>query len=122
LDDFIHHLPDGLNTMVGENGIKLSGGQKQRVVLARSLLMNPSILILDEATSELDSETEKKIHQTIKELSKELTVIIVAHRLSTVKEADKVYVLEKGLIVESGNYQDLLEQKGRLYQLDLLQR
>ncbi|MFC1595723.1 ABC transporter ATP-binding protein [Candidatus Margulisiibacteriota bacterium] len=122
IDKFIDQLPDGLLTPVGENGVKLSGGQRQRVVLARSLFLNPKIMILDEATSELDSESEKMIQQTIRELSKELTIIIVAHRLSTVKFVDCVHVLEKGGIVESGSYQKLLEKKGRLYQLDLLQK
>lgn len=119
---FIEQLPEGLNTRIGENGIKLSGGQRQRVVLGRSLFMNPKILILDEATSELDSETEAMIQETIKEFREGLTIIIVAHRLSTVKLADLIYVIEDGKICESGSYEELLEQRGRLYQLDSLQR
>ena len=121
LNDFINKLPEGLATEIGENGIKLSGGQRQRVALARALMTNPEILILDEATSQLDSETERFIQQAIKELHKKLTIIIVAHRLSTVRFADTVYVLEKGKIVEQGTYVELLEQKGRLYELDELQ-
>ena len=122
LDQFIKSLPDGLDTVVGENGTKLSGGQRQRVVLGRALFTNPKILILDEATSELDSESERMIQQTIKELSHELTIVIVAHRLSTVKFVDCVYVLEQGAVVEAGSYRELLEKKGRLYQLEALQK
>jgi len=122
MDKFVKQLPEGLETLVGENGIKLSGGQRQRVVLARSLFMNPKILILDEATSELDSETEKMIQETIKDLSKELTIIIVAHRLSTVRLADYIYVLDEGGVCESGTYQELLERKGKFHLFDSLQR
>ncbi|MFC1568338.1 ABC transporter ATP-binding protein [Candidatus Margulisiibacteriota bacterium] len=122
LDEFIKSLPKGLDTLVGENGICLSGGQRQRVVLARSLFMSPMILILDEATSELDLETEKLIQETLNELRKDLTIIIVAHRLSTVKSADLIYVLENGQVCESGTYKELLDQKGRLYYLDSLQK
>lgn len=122
LSSLINGLPKGLDTIIGENGIKLSGGQRQRLVLARSLFMNPKILILDEATSELDLETEMLIQETINELSKDLTIIIVAHRLSTVKSADLIYVLDNGRICEVGTYKELLEQKGRLYYLDSLQK
>ena len=121
INEMINELPDGLDTEIGENGIKLSGGQCQRVVLGRALITNPEILILDEATSQLDSETELFIQQAIKKLHKKLSIIIVAHRLSTVKFADTVYVLEKGRIAEHGSYAELLEQKGRLYELDVLQ-
>jgi ABC-type multidrug transport system fused ATPase/permease subunit len=121
LNDFINKLPDGLATEIGENGIKLSGGQRQRIALGRALITNPEILILDEATSQLDSETERFIQQAIKELHKKLTIIIVAHRLSTVRFADTIYVLEKGEIIEQGTYSELLEQKGKLYELDVLQ-
>jgi ABC-type multidrug transport system fused ATPase/permease subunit len=121
IDEMINELPDGLDTEIGENGIKLSGGQRQRVALGRALMTNPEILILDEATSQLDSETELFIQQAIKGLHKKLTIIIVAHRLSTVRFADTVYVLEKGIIAEHGSYEELLEQKGRLYELDVLQ-
>ena len=121
LDTFLKHLPEGVDTEIGENGVKLSGGQRQRVVIARALFTSPEILILDEATSELDLESERMVQETIKDLSKELTIIIVAHRLSTVKDADVINVLEKGKICESGSYQELLFQKGRLYYLDSLQ-
>ncbi len=122
IDKFIAELPEGLNTQIGENGIKLSGGQRQRLVLGRSLFSQPSILILDEATSELDLESEAMIQETINDLSKELTIIIVAHRLSTVKGANLIYVIENGQICESGTYQKLLAKKGRLYYLDSLQK
>jgi len=121
INEMINELPDGLDTEIGENGIKLSGGQRQRVALGRALMTNPEILILDEATSQLDSETELFIQRAIKGLHKKLTIIIVAHRLSTVRFADTIYVLEKGRIVEHGSYAELLEQKGRLYALDVLQ-
>jgi ATP-binding cassette subfamily C protein len=121
LDELIDELPEGLETEIGENGIKLSGGQRQRVALARALLSNPEILILDEATSQLDSETELFIQQAIKGLHRKLTIIIVAHRLSTVRFADTVYVLEEGKIAEHGTYAELLKKKGRLYELDVLQ-
>jgi len=121
INDMISELADGLDTEIGENGIKLSGGQRQRVALCRALMTNPEILILDEATNQLDSEIERFIQQAIQELHKKLTIIIVAHRLSTVKFADTVYVLEKGRIAEHGSYAELLEKKGRLYELDVLQ-
>lgn len=122
IDQFIKSLPEGINTLIGENGIKLSGGQKQRVVLGRSLFLAPKILILDEATSELDMESESMIQATINNLKKELTIIIVAHRLSTVKLADMLYVIEDGKVCESGNYEELILKKGRLYFLDSLQK
>jgi len=121
IHELIEELPEGLHTEIGENGIKLSGGQRQRVALGRALMTGPEILILDEATSQLDSETEAFIRDAIGGLHKQLTIIIVAHRLSTVRFADRIYVLENGSICESGSYKELLEQKGRLYQLDSLQ-
>ncbi|MFA5087934.1 MAG: ABC transporter ATP-binding protein [Candidatus Omnitrophota bacterium] len=122
LDQFVERLPEGLDTQIGENGIKLSGGQRQRVVLGRSLFMDPRILILDEATSELDLHSEAMIQEAIKSLKEELTIIIVAHRLSTIKLADRLYVIENGNICESGSYEELLERKGKLFFLDSLQR
>ena len=122
INEMINELPDGLDTEIGENGIKLSGGQRQRVALGRALMTDPEILILDEATSQLDSETEQFIQEAIKGLHKKMTIILVAHRLSTVRFADTVYVLEKGRIAEHGSYAELLEQKGRLYELDVLQQ
>lgn len=108
---FIDALPEGFNTIVGDRGIRLSGGQKQRLFIARELFKQPKLLILDEATSALDSESERAIQQSIDKLRGEVTIIIIAHRLSTVKNADVVYVLEAGEIVEHGSYRELLEQE-----------
>ncbi len=116
-DDFIMTLPDGYNTVLGERGVNLSGGQAQRVAMARAFLKNPRILILDEATSALDSETESLIQEALDLLMKERTTFMIAHRLSTVVNADRIIVLEKGKIVESGKHEELLEKKGLYYQL-----
>ena len=120
--ELVRGLPKGIHTEIGENGLKLSGGQRQRVALGRALFIKPRILILDEATSDLDTETEMLIQETIQSLCQHITIIIVAHRLSTVKSADTIYVVENGSICESGNYQELLRQKGRLFYLDSLQK
>jgi len=116
LHEDILKMPDGYNTIVGERGIKLSGGQKQRISIARIFLKNPPILILDEATSSLDSVTEEKIQESFAKLSKGRTCLVIAHRLSTIKNADKIYVIgktqDKEGIIESGNHQELLEKKG----------
>ena len=121
IDELVSRLPDGIHTEIGENGIKLSGGQRQRVAFARALLMNPEVIILDEATSELDTETEMLIHKAIEDLHQKMTIIIVAHRLSTVKFADNIFVIENGTICETGKYDELLKKKGRLHYLDSLQ-
>lgn len=122
LDDVIREMSVGIETYVGENGIKLSGGQRQRVALARALFTDPKILILDEATSSLDSESEQMIQKTIKNLQKDFTIIIVTHKLSAVRSADKIYVLEEGKVCESGSYEELLDKKGKLYHFDSLQK
>jgi subfamily B ATP-binding cassette protein MsbA len=117
---FISKMPNGYNTLIGERGIKLSGGEKQRIAIARAMLKNPPILVLDEATSALDSESEKLVQEAIETLMKNRTVILIAHRLSTVKNADKIVVIDKGCVAETGKHQELLDKNGiysKLYNL-----
>ena len=122
IHDFIMSLPDQYDTLVGERGLKLSGGEKQRVGIARTLLKDPPILLLDEATSALDSETEHDIQEALERAGQGRTVITIAHRLSTVLNADRIVVLENGEVVETGTHNDLLKQKGRYLDLWTLQR
>ena len=121
IHEFVHSLPKGYNTMVGERGLKLSGGEKQRVGIARSLLKNPPILLLDEATSALDTQTEHEIQESLIQMGQGRTVMIIAHRLSTVVHADCIVVLEQGKIVESGSHEALLALEGRYAHLWNLQ-
>ena len=115
--DDIMEMPEGFNTYVGERGTLLSGGQKQRISIARIFLKDPPVLILDEATSALDSVTEAKLQATFERLSHGRTTIIIAHRLSTVRNSKAIMVLEQGSIIERGDHEDLLAQHGRYYQL-----
>jgi len=118
LEEFIRAQPAGLETIIGERGVKLSGGQKQRLAIARMFLKNPPILILDEATSALDTETEAAIQQSLVELSKGRTTLVIAHRLATIKNADRIIVVTENGITEQGNHEQLLAQEGvysRLY-------
>ncbi len=115
--DFINNLPQQFDTLVGERGVKLSGGQKQRVMIARAMLKNSPILILDEATSSLDSHAEKLIQEALEELMKDRTTIVIAHRLSTLKKMDRIIVFDGGKIVEDGTHQELLDKKGKYFEL-----
>lgn len=114
IDDYIMSLPDKYNTMVGENGVILSGGQKQRIAIARALLMKTEIILFDEATSALDNETQSKIQEAINNLKGEYTILIVAHRLSTIIDSDRIFVVEDGKIVDSGSHRELLK-KSKIY-------
>lgn len=120
--DFIVNLPEGYNTMVGEKGYSLSGGERQRIAIARALIHNPRILILDEATAALDTETEKLIQDAINKLTKDRTTFAIAHRLSTLRNADRLVVLDKGHVVEFGTHQELLDLKGFYWRLVMAQR
>ena len=113
--DFIMSFPDGYETYVGDRGIQLSGGQKQRVAIARAILKNPSILILDEATSSLDSESELLVQEALEGLMKGRTSFVIAHRLSTIKNCDKIVVMDQGMIVESGTHDELVKIENGVY-------
>ncbi|TCP12131.1 ATP-binding cassette subfamily B protein [Crenobacter luteus] len=122
IHDFVMSLPDGYDTQVGERGLKLSGGEKQRVAIARTILKNPPILIFDEATSALDSRTEKAIQAELAQISADRTTLIIAHRLSTVVDADRILVMEGGRVVESGSHRELVEAGGRYAEMWRLQQ
>ena len=118
--EFIDALPQGYDTVVGERGIKLSGGQKQRIALARALLRDPEVLILDEATSSLDTESERSIQQAILSLKGRMTVIVIAHRLSTVEKADRIFVIKDGRVSEEGTFEELTARGGEFARLHAL--
>ena len=117
VNEFTDKFEDGLNTVIGERGVKLSGGQRQRISIARAILAAPSIIILDEATSNLDTESESFIQKSLQELMKDRTTFVIAHRLSTIQQADQILVVEEGNIVENGKHQELLDAKGRYHDL-----
>ena len=121
LEDFINSLPQGLETRIGEHGGKLSGGQRQRLALARALIRDPKVIILDEATSALDSVSEREIQNALENLMRGRTTFVVAHRLSTIRNADKIAVVADGVCKEYGTYEELMEKKGAFYELRKLQ-
>jgi len=119
--DFINKMDNGLDTIIGENGVLLSGGQRQRIAIARALLRDSPILILDEATSALDTESERAIQAALDELQKNRTSMVIAHRLSTIEQADEIVVVEDGRIVERGSHADLIARQGVYAQLHKMQ-
>ena len=115
--EFTERFEDGINTLIGDRGVKLSGGQRQRITIARAIIANPRILILDEATSNLDNESESLIQESLKKLMKGRTTFVIAHRLSTIRQADQILVIENGEIAEKGTHDNLLSLEGRYYKL-----
>ena len=117
VNEFTDRFEDGLETIIGERGVKLSGGQKQRISIARALLANPKIVILDEATSNLDTQSESFIQKSLDVLMRDRTTFVIAHRLSTIQKADQILIIEDGEIVERGKHNELLKAKGRYFEL-----
>ena len=121
VSEFTDRFPEGLDTIIGERGVKLSGGQRQRVTIARAILANPNILLLDEATSSLDTESETLIQKSLNQLLRGRTTFVIAHRLSTIQRADMILVIEDGEIVERGKHDELIAREGRYHQLYTVQ-
>ena len=122
IHNFIVNLPYKYKTLVGERGLKLSGGEKQRIAIARVILKNPEILLLDEASSSLDLKTELKIQKNIEKLSKNRTIMSIAHRLSSIQNYDKILYLDRGKIIEFGNHKDLMSKKSQYYNMWMTQK
>jgi ATP-binding cassette subfamily B protein len=121
LADFVRNLPQGLDTPLGESGAKLSGGQRQRLAIARALIRRPRLVILDEATSALDAESERLVQESLAGLTRDRTTLIVAHRFSTIRQAQRIVVLHHGQIVETGTQEELMTRRGQFYRLARLQ-
>jgi len=121
VNEFLDELPNGYESQLGDEGVRLSGGQKQRVALARALLKDADFLVLDEATSNLDSNLEKEVQAAIESMDRTYGIIAIAHRLSTVKNADRIYTVEQGEIVESGRHEELIDQSGQYAELYTIQ-
>jgi subfamily B ATP-binding cassette protein MsbA len=117
VDEFLDEMPNGYDTMLGDEGVRLSGGQKQRVALARALIEDADLLILDEATSDLDSNLEMQVQQAIEQMDRDYAIITIAHRLSTVKNADRIYTIEEGSVIERGKHRDLINRDGKYAEL-----
>ncbi len=113
--EFVKDLPDGYETFVGDRGVRLSGGQRQRLAIARAIMKNPPILILDEATSSLDTESEMLVQEALEHLMRERTTLVIAHRLSTIQKADSIVVLDEGRIIQQGTHEELMEEEDGLY-------
>jgi subfamily B ATP-binding cassette protein MsbA len=121
VDEFFNELPDGYDTQLGNEGVRLSGGQRQRVALARALLKDADVLVLDEATSDLDSDLEKQVQGAIESMERDYAIIGIAHRLSTVKNADRIYSVSEGEIIESGKHEELIDNGGKYAELYTIQ-
>ena len=121
MDELVAELPDGVDTLLTEHGSNLSGGQRQRISIARALMRDPQVIVLDEATSALDSVSERKIQAAIENLTRNRTTFVVAHRLSTIKNADKIVVVMDGRCAETGTYDELMEKKGEFFKFKQIQ-